>query len=348
VARAENAQSRIVEADCDVIPPVAALGTEDLQRIADAVTESNSYAGTDVLAWFERRLALCHRDDGVAGPRYVLSDVLGLLSVVEPTLARVPAPLINELLSAGARAAEFAAWLYQDAGVPVRSEHWLNTAMEWAQIADDTAMQGYVLLKKSQNAWRKRDAVRMLALARVVQETRWRVPAWVRAEAAQQEARGYAMLGAPFAEVVRKLHEAERVLDAADKESAGTTECGRLSAHYDGGLLRLQGAICYAESGRADLALDVYREVLRPSSLSRRDYGYFLSLRSAALVSANEPDEAAVSGLEALTVAVQTNSVRTLRELLRSRQRLTRWGKRPAVAEFSEATRPFMSVLAAG
>jgi hypothetical protein len=46
--------------------------------------------------------------------------------------------------------------------------------MEWAQEAGDTAMQGYVLLKKSQMAYDERDALRVSTLAEAARSGRRR------------------------------------------------------------------------------------------------------------------------------------------------------------------------------
>ncbi len=49
--------------------------------------------------------------------------------------------------------------------------YWRDRAIEWAQEAGDSVMQGYVLLKKSQAAWDDRDALGMRTLAQAVQES---------------------------------------------------------------------------------------------------------------------------------------------------------------------------------
>lgn len=56
------------------------------------------------------------------------------------------------------------------------------TGMEWAQAANDTAMQGYVLLKKSQMAYDQRDAYRVTMFAEAAQRGPWLLPAAIRAE----------------------------------------------------------------------------------------------------------------------------------------------------------------------
>jgi hypothetical protein len=204
--------------------------------------------------------------------------------------------------------------------------------MEWAQAADDSGMQGYVLLKKSQAAWDQRDAVRMLTLAEAVRGGSYRVPTKVRAEAAQQQARGHAMLGSSFDLVQLYLDQAHELL-ANDRENAET----RVSVHYRATLLAMQTAICYYEAGRPTQAVAIYRSQLNKDSFSRRDYGYFMALQGSALAAAKEPDEAASVGLTAYSIATATNSTRTLEELGRLVRQLDIWATRPAVRELRDA-----------
>lgn len=104
-------------------------------------------------------------------------------------------------------------------------------------------MQGYVLLKKSQAAWDDRDGLRMLTLAQAAQTGPWTLPSRVRAEAAQQEARGLAMTGEAERQIERKLDEAWALMDATPGER------GTLGNDYDQALLTMQTAICYCEPG---------------------------------------------------------------------------------------------------
>src|SRR5215213_5365516 len=116
-------------------------------------------------------------------------------------------------------------------------------SMEWAQEAGDTAMQGYLLLKKSQMAYDERDALRVLTLAQATTEGPWRLPVKARAEATQQEALGMAMLGEPIRTVEHKLGEAQQLLTkAADEEQHGL-----LGAYFSDHTLRLRNANCYTE-----------------------------------------------------------------------------------------------------
>src|ERR1035441_2317897 len=74
-----------------------------------------------------------------------------------------------------------------------------------AQEAGDTAMQGYVLLKKSQMAYDLREAHRVVTFAEAAQHGRWQFPRKVRAEVTQQQAFGLAMTGESLSKVEQKL-----------------------------------------------------------------------------------------------------------------------------------------------
>jgi hypothetical protein len=176
------------------------------------------------------------------------------------------------LLAAGARAAEFAGWLYRDSGQSSTADYWRDRASEWGMEASDFAMSGYVLIKKAQSAWDERDAGRMLGLTEAVQEGPWQLPARVMAEALQQQARGLAMLKSSRRKVDDQLKKARELLelDSHDKTP--------LAAHYDATLFKTQTAICFGESERPEEAVEIYESTLTPAMFSARDYAYFFDL----------------------------------------------------------------------
>lgn len=282
--------------------------------------------------FLREQLEVAKHDDGALGARKSLSLVLGLLSAVERRAREVKPSVRRELLSAGADGAEFAGWLYRDIRQPVEAVFWYDRAVEWAQEANDPAMQGYMLLKKSQMAYDDGDAARMVTLAQAGQHGRWRLPARVRAELTQQEALGCAMLGEPFSLVERNLGAARELL--AD---AAVAEPGDLGAYFNEHTLSLRNAVSYTEAGRPGLAADLFGRIMEAGTLSRRDMGFFNGRRSAALALSGEPDEAARIGRASAEVARAMKSARTLRVLDEVAQTLRRWRSRPAVREFREA-----------
>lgn len=313
-----------------------ALTLDELDHIAAALGDAR-YLDRTAVRYFRRQLALCATDDGQAGPRHALPRVLGILAAVNRHARSVGPSIRGQLLGVGARAAEFAGWLYRDVGDPKLAAHWRDRAFEWAAEAGDLPMCGYILLKKSQAAWDERDAVRMLSLAQAAQRPTWHVPRRVHAEAAQQEARGHAMIGGDIASVDRKLDEAREALGTVEDEPPAPEDLLPLGAHYDEALLTMQTAICYSEAGRAASAVALYRGWLSENRFSRRDYGYFLSLMANTLAKADDIQEAARTGLHAHALAAETRSIRTLGELRQLATALSHWDTVPDVRDLQEA-----------
>jgi len=193
-----------------------ALDLDELQHLAAALTNAGRYLDSNVVSSFKRQLDICATDDGAHGPARTLPVVLGVVAAVERNARLVKPDVRRALLAVGAQGAEFVGWLYRDARQPRLSAHWRDRAIEWAQEADEWPMQGYVLLKKSQAAWDGRDGLRMLTLAQAAHNGPWELPPLVRAEVAQQEARGLAMIG-EAGSVDAKLDEAWRVLQGRVK-----------------------------------------------------------------------------------------------------------------------------------
>ncbi|MBM9506494.1 helix-turn-helix transcriptional regulator [Streptomyces sp. KK5PA1] len=316
-----------------VVASLPGLSTTDLQRVAAALHDSRRYLDGPVVAHFRSQLEAAKKQDGTKGPRATLPLVLGIVGAVEEHARDVNPTVRRELLSVGADGAEFAGWLYRDMHRPDIAGLWYDRAMEWAQEADDPAMQGYVLLKKAQMAYDDREALRMLTLSQAAGHNRWKLPVKVLAEAKQQEARGLAMLGEPMADVERRLEEAHQLLSRASQSD----DQRQLSPHYSHANLMLQTASCYIEAGQPARAAELYGDILASGTVSRRDTGYFLARRAFSLALAGQPDDAASVGLASAEVATATDSLRTKRELGRVMRTLSPWATRPGPRALREA-----------
>jgi len=314
------------------VAALPALGLDEVQHVTAALEDARRYLDGTVVDYVRRQLESCKDDDGTKGPAKTLPTVLTLLEVIQQHARDVKPDVHRQLLRVGAEGAEFAGWLFRDIKNSRLAVFWRDRATEWAQVAGDHAFTGYVLLKKAQAAYDERDASDMLALAQAAQTGPWHLPKRVRADIAQQEARGHAMIGDSNDLVQRKLDEAHRLL--AD---ATTDDDSALGAHYNQALLTMQTAICYTEAGQPRRAAELYDEWLSRNEFSKRDYGYFLSLRASALALAGEPDAAATIGMTSLPLAQTTNSKRTAEELGKVLVTLTPWENRAAVRELREA-----------
>ncbi|WP_037360756.1 helix-turn-helix domain-containing protein [Amycolatopsis orientalis] len=314
--------------------PVAALpalGIGGAEHVARALENPRRYLDKTVTHYFRRQLDQYKHEDGERGPAKTLPMTLGVLDITGRLARDAAADDQCELLRIASEGAEFAGWLYRDRRQMADSLYWHDRAMEWAQAAGDGTMQGYILLKKAQVAYDERDPRRMLVLTRAVRNGPWSLPRRLQAEAAQQEARAEAMLGASADRVNRTLDVAWKLLD-----DAGPAE-SPLGAHFNATLLNMQTAICYTEAGEPRRSVELYEKTLKETQFSRRDYGFFLSLMANSLALSGEPDQAARTGLVSARRAAETNSRRTKEELRRVVEVLKPWHNRPDVRELREA-----------
>lgn len=306
------------------IQALAATDLAELEHLAAALDDARRYLDGSVVELFRTQLDRCKADDGERGPTKPLPLVLGILGAISQHVREVKPDVRHQLLIFGAEAAEFAGWLYRDLHDSGNTGYWHDRAMEWAQAANDTAMQGYILLKKSQAAYDERDAHQLATLAEAANSGPWQLPDRVRVEVTAQEARGLAMLGESFDTVKRKLDEADRLYasaDADDRPEFGT--------YFTEAAMATRRALCYVEAGKPAKAAELFGEVISSNQLTRRDEGFFRALRSYACALSGEPDVAAEEGLAALGIAIVTNSERTTRELARTVKALTPWSTRP-------------------
>src|SRR5579859_2049836 len=125
-----------------VAAAVPALRLEDLHRVVASLEDARRSFDGSTADYLREKLASCAADDGDRGARANLPVVLGIIGMIDGAVRAAKPALQRELLTIGARSAEFAGWLYRDIGVPDWADYWRDRAMEWAQAAGDTAMQG--------------------------------------------------------------------------------------------------------------------------------------------------------------------------------------------------------------
>jgi transcriptional regulator with XRE-family HTH domain len=307
---------------------------DELEHVAAALDDARRYLDGSVVGYFREELDHSKTDDGNLGPARALPLVLGVLGAISQHVREVKSDVRCGLLSIGADGAEFAGWLYRDLQDPLSATYWYDRAMEWAQEAHDTAMQGYVLLRKSQMAYDLRDAHRVVTFAEAARQGPWQFPLKVQAEVTQQTALGLAMIGESMSVVEREMEMAHKLLAKAspDDELAGPG-----SAYFTTGTLLLRQATCYTEAGKPAKGAALFADAFATGTLSRRDAGFFGARRAAALALSGEPDEAATVGLEAVQVAKETHSERTTRLLADVVRTLAPWSSRPGPRTLKEA-----------
>lgn len=306
-------------------------------HLAAATEDARRYSDHEVASYFRQQLDSCKSADGDCGPAAALPAVLRILEAISDRARAVKPDVRKELLSLAADGAEFAGWLHRDLRAVSFAVYWYDRAMEWAQEANDTAMQGYVLIKKSQLAYDARDAHRVMTLAEAAVEGPWRLTGRVQSEAVLQVALGMAMTGAPTTQVHRAMDDAHELLEATLSVDQSESDGG---ASFTADTLVLRKAACYTEAGEPAKAAALFSDIIANGSLSRRDAGFFRARQAAALALSGEPDEASRVGLEALQLASATNSERT-RQVIRDVLRVLQpWDGRPGPRQLRESLSP--------
>jgi tetratricopeptide (TPR) repeat protein len=141
----------------------------------------------------------------------------------------------------------------------------------------------------------------------------------MRAAIAQQEAHGHAMDGDEA--------ETERLLDQshhwAATDTTGDARQGHGSFCTDS-YIELQRAACYLRLGQPQRAIQVYETTLPAlPSVYRRDRGVGLGRCALAHLAAGQPEQAAGVAREALQIALDVGSQRTLSQVQAIGRRLT-------------------------
>lgn len=250
------------------------------------------------------------KTDNLLGPRHALDGVHTYLGVVGALLRTARAPVREQVLRLGARYAESAAWLHEDAGDLSSARFWTGRSMEWAVEGGDRLMVSWALFRRSQQAMATRDAAQVAGLAMAARREARGAPAAMLAAIFQQEAHAFALDGDE-----RACH---RALDNAHGLAAGPDDPGDASQGHGSfctpAYLEMQRGVCWltlGQPGKAATALASVAETLPPAY--QRDRGVALSQQAAALVAVGEHAEAAVAAAQAVGIARDAGSGRILR-----------------------------------
>jgi transcriptional regulator with XRE-family HTH domain len=267
-----------------------------------------------------------------ASPGVVLPTAIAQTHALRALALQAPASLRDDFLVLGARFAEYAGWMAQEAGDPQGALWWTAKAVDMAAAGGDHDLAVYALVRRALVTLYREDAPQTIELARQAQ-VRKDVPRRIRGLAAQREAQGHA-LACDYDACMRSLDEARELLgggsDRPEASVLGTTNLTDPVSMVTGW--------CLYELGQPKQASEILdREVARipPRALrSRARYGVRQALAHAA---AGEVERACslTVGLLAITdVVASATIVADLRRLARV---LSRWHGDPAVRELYPA-----------
>lgn len=265
----------------------------------------------ELLTHLREQWHLLVRTDNLFGPRFALGGVLLQLHLLEELLVSARATARIELVRLAAQYAESAAWLYEDSGDLPIAQAYNSRAMAWAHEAGDDSLAAWTLFRRSQQATYRGDAAQVIGLSQAARRNDAVLTSPMRAAIAQQEAHGYALDGYEV--------ETERLLDESHQWAATDTTGDARQGHGSfctDSYIELQRAACYLRLGKPQRAIQVYEATLPAlPSVYRRDRGVGLGRCAMAHLASGQPEQAAGVAREALQIAIDVGSQRTLRQV---------------------------------
>jgi transcriptional regulator with XRE-family HTH domain len=271
--------------------------------------------------------------DNLLGPAHLLDLTTLHLNFIGELLTIADGQVRTELLTVGTSYAEFAGWLYQDAGNPQLASYWTDHALSWAQTADNHLMISYVLMRKSNQASGLGDAGPTLDLAQAALRGQDRLPPRVRALALRQKARGHALAGDPTA--------CARALEAAHEQAAALENQGdderALAGYCTPSYLDGEAADCWMLLGQPRRAVTILEHGLAAwPPPYQRDRGLNLARLAVAHAADREPEQACAVAQQAVGIVSNTWSARATAELRRLPALLSSWPDLAAGVELRE------------
>jgi transcriptional regulator with XRE-family HTH domain len=271
--------------------------------------------------------------DNLLGPAHLLDLVALHLTFIGQLLTVASGQIRLELLTVGAWYAEFAGWLYQDAGNPQAATYWTDRALSWVQAADDPLRVSYVLMRKSNQASGLGDTAWTLDLARAALRGHDRLSPRVRALALRQEARGHALSGDPTA--------CARALEAAQEQAAVPGDHGddehALAGYCTPSYIDGEAADCWTLLAQPHKAVTILEHGLAAwPAPYQRDRGLNLARLAVAHAANREPEQACAAAQQAAGIVSSTWSARATAELRRLPTLLAAWPDLAPVTELRE------------
>lgn len=312
--------------DLDVLVPVVVNGRSQLMPLdrrtlllgmtAGAVTSAvgtpwsvSRHVAPEVPAQLlDLRTSLVN-SDSLLGPARLIAAVAEQTAHVRELLDLAKGRTRDDLFAVASLYAEFQGWLQGDVGALQRGRAWTGRALEWAEAAGDPGLTGYMLMRRAQEAVAAGDGALAVGLARAAVARGESAP-FVHAAGLQQLAHGLAMAGEDVA-ALRALDDAWALV-----EVGGDFGAYSLASWCTALYVTAQRAAVLSRLGRHRDAAEAYDLALAswPADY-RRERGLHLARKSLALAQAHDLDGAVDAGREALAIAVQTGSYRTVGEL---------------------------------
>jgi tetratricopeptide (TPR) repeat protein len=233
-----------------------------------------------------------------------------------------------EMLRFASRFAEFAGWLFQDAGDLVCAMHWTDRALDHALELGDQRLISYTLMRKAMIATESGNPAQGLGIANSALERRDALTPRIRAVILRQRSYSNAVLG-------------EVIASARDSEGAVTEAIAGQRQGEDDRAPYCTPAYAAMEAGASWVILGHPGTALPILERSRsewadhaqvRDYALCVARLATAYAAAGKLEQACAAAEEAMSLARGLGSRRVAGQIDLVHRRLGRWQQDPAVA----------------
>src|SRR5258708_10250117 len=265
----------------------------------------------EIIAYLTNVRAEHAKADALLGPRYLIPTVQSQMPLIERLHQGARGSEREAILAVAARFAEFCGWLYQDSGRADTAIYWTNQALDYAHELNDARLIAYILQRKDNSVTEAGSPGHGPGLANAALKTATPLPPRIRAVTLRQQARAHALLS----EASEFTHAIDQALtSASEDDSEGLDNPAR---YCTPSYVIMDAGISWLELGRADIAVNVFRDSLRtwPENSQTRDRGLCLARLATALAMQGDVDEACKVTLEASSLARSTGSARIRSQL---------------------------------
>lgn len=247
--------------------------------------------------------------DNLAGPQSLIGIIPQQIRFIDELLENARGSDRQRLLYVGARYAEFAGWIFQDAGAISNAMQMSNAALDYAQEADNEGLSAYITMRRSNIAADAKRPELALKLIDAAMRNETNLTSRQRAVALRQRAYSYALLGNSEA-CGHALEDAFRLADR------GVDSADDLANYCTPEYLEMEAAHCWVELGQPNKAIDTLQHGLSLWNADyRRDLGLCLARLAVAHASDGQADYALTVAQHALNIARETRSQRTTTQL---------------------------------
>jgi tetratricopeptide (TPR) repeat protein len=287
----------------------------------------------ELLALLDQQWHALVKTDNLLGPRAALGGVITYLGVVDALLRTARSATRTRVLALGSRYAESAAWLCEDSGELATSRYWIGRSMEYAVEVGDRLMISWTLFRRSQQATADGDAAQVAGLAAAARREAGELPKPMLAAILQQEAHALAL----EQDEVACHASLDRALELAAPDDSGDASGGH-GSFCTPAYLEMQRGACWLRLGYPTRAVSAYETAIRSLPPAYwRDRGVALSGKAAALAAADDPEQAAVTAQQALSIAWDSGSGRIASMVASVASGLASHRKMDSVAELRAA-----------